>query len=360
MKTKSILALLTVYLTIRLAQNTITCEEALKNFEGYECLDNGVEFGSGAFGKAYKVRDIETKEVCILKVATKLDETDINEIEALMDLKDKGNIIQVRKVKKDWDFNYIILEFGENGDLDKFMRKNKFKTKKDLLQMFKGIVKGVQHIHAKGYVHRDLKTENIVVTKKFIPKIIDFGVVGKIDHFEYIAGTLNYVAPEINFSVNRQVTKAEFDLYSLGVILYELETGKLPFKDTNMAKFNYFKSRGIYPLKAGMNKQVVSIIQKLLRVNPQERINLADLLEMIDGYIKADKWDYLTKSEYVTEDGEFYWYYIPNFSLLYILQFFLFVICLLSAKMIGKKFIAKFGEDKEDKEVQLKDVENGV
>ena len=142
---------------------------------------------------------------------------------------------------------FLVMEFVSGQSLTKFCDTGKLPTKARL-ELFANICQAVQHAHQKGIVHRDLKPANILVTvvdSKSIPKVIDFGVAkatgGKLTNetlatdIGAIVGTLEYMAPEQAGSTTEDIdTRA--DIYSLGVILYELLTGLRPIDGERLRK----------------------------------------------------------------------------------------------------------------------------
>lgn len=142
---------------------------------------------------------------------------------------------------------YLVMEFVPGEQLTNYCDKSRL-SPKDRLELFVPICQAIQHAHQKGIVHRDLKPANILITMvdgKAVPKIIDFGVAkatgGKLTDqslatdFGAVVGTLEYMAPE-QAGRNNEDVDTRADIYSLGVILYELLTGLRPIDGERLRK----------------------------------------------------------------------------------------------------------------------------
>ena len=139
-----------------------------------------------------------------------------------------------------------------------------------MLQMFKAI----NHLHAQGIVHRDIKPENVMVTEKDEIRLIDFGL-SKVQVTEFLndrAGTPYYVAPEV---IERKYGK-QADIWSLGVILYQIVSGLIPFDaDSPDALFKKIKNcewSFVMPQFKDVSPECKDLITKLLMKDPEERI----------------------------------------------------------------------------------------
>lgn len=131
----------------------------------------------------------------------------------------------------------------KNGSLGKTLRKDeKIRGTKRYLILL-GIVIGMKYLHSKGFIHRDMKSDNILIDEKLLQKICDFGCafisdknLSEIQIDEYL-GTLKYIAPEI---LSFEPYSYKVDVYAFSLIMYELLTGKAPFKNIN-TKFKFVK-----------------------------------------------------------------------------------------------------------------------
>lgn len=129
----------------------------------------------------------------------------------------------------------MILELMEGWDFKSFV-KNQKPSLRQQLQLFDQLADALEYIHARGIVHCDLKPENVMITPDFQLKLFDFGIA-RIEGIEIpasreaLVGTLHYMSPEQ--LKNSRITHYQIDIYALGVVMYELLTGQLPFEADN-------------------------------------------------------------------------------------------------------------------------------
>src|SRR5947207_2810207 len=140
---------------------------------------------------------------------------------------------------------YFVMEYIEGAPITQYCDRKRMAIKERLL-LFLAVCRGVQHAHQKGVIHRDLKPSNVLVTEQDgtpVPKVIDFGIAKAIDkwaventlltQFGQMVGTPEYASPEQAEVMTGDVDERS-DLYSLGVLLYELVSGSVPFDAASM------------------------------------------------------------------------------------------------------------------------------
>lgn len=142
---------------------------------------------------------------------------------------DHQNIVKLYEAYEDSSNFYLIMDYLKGGELyDQIVRRSYFSEKEGAIIMYQ-VLCAVNYLHKKGFVHRDLKPENICLDHGSHVKIIDFGTARKLTkgkRLKQTIGTPFYMAPEI-FNVNKYDEKV--DLWSLGIVLYILLTGKAPY-----------------------------------------------------------------------------------------------------------------------------------
>jgi eukaryotic-like serine/threonine-protein kinase len=208
---------------------------------GYEILG---EIGRGGMGVVYRARQIQANRVVALKMilggghAGQADRVRFRtEIEATAQLKSHG-IVQVYEVGEHCGLPYFSMELCEGGSLAK-KTKGRPQPAHDAAVLMEGIARAVECAHDAGIVHRDLKPGNILLDDDGNPKVGDFGLAKRLDtdhdhtNTGAVMGTPNYMAPE-QASGNAKEVGPAADVYALGVILFELLTGKPPFHSESL------------------------------------------------------------------------------------------------------------------------------
>lgn len=198
------------------------------------------EVGRGAFGTVYRARDTTLERVVAIKVPrsgqllTDEDEARfVREARSAAQLHHAG-IVPVFEVGRSESFTFIVSEFVEGVTLSDALTARNFSIRESA-ELVARIARALQHAHERGIVHRDLKPSNIMLTSDGIPRVMDFGLA-KRDTGEItmtldgeVLGTPAYMSPE-QARGQGHLVDGRADVYSLGVILYELLAGELPFR----------------------------------------------------------------------------------------------------------------------------------
>ncbi len=206
------------------------------------------ELGSGAMGTVYRGSYTKTGQVMAIKImALGIGSTNAvaadrfeREITILKQL-NHSNIVRFYGSGKQQGMRYFAMEFIDGESLDRVMSRRGRMTWEEVVELGKQLCSALQHAHEQGIIHRDLKPSNIMVTKDGTLKLTDFGIAKDMDLEGLTAtnctvGTASYMSPEQ--CKGERVLTHKSDLYSLGVMLYELVTGRKPFHaDSAMEMF---------------------------------------------------------------------------------------------------------------------------
>ncbi|KAM7538600.1 hypothetical protein Aperf_G00000059330 [Anoplocephala perfoliata] len=244
--------------------------------------------GSGNFAKVKLAQHITTKKEVAVKVIDKgkLNHASLNklfrEVNVMKQL-NHPNIVKLYEVIESDRHVYLVMEFVANGELFEYLASNGRMREKDARIKFRQIVSAVQYCHQKNIVHRDLKAENLLLDADFNIKLADFGFSNtfrsdkKLDTF---CGSPPYAAPEL--FLGKKYIGPEVDVWSLGVILYTIVAGYLPFDAQNLRDLRERVLRGKYRIPFFMSTDCELLLKKMLVLNPEKRYSLLNVM--------ADKW----------------------------------------------------------------------
>ena len=144
------------------------------------------------------------------------------------------NIVSVYDVSHSDDVEYIVMELIDGITLKQYLQKKSVLEPSEVLDFSIQIAKALEHAHSKGIIHRDIKPQNIMLLKDGMIKVADFGIASLESDIEEnngeTVGSVHYIAPE---QARGQAPDARSDIYSLGIVMYEMLTGKLPYIGTS-------------------------------------------------------------------------------------------------------------------------------
>ncbi len=196
------------------------------------------ELGKGGMGRVYKALDKEINAKIALKLIKPEISTDKktierfrNELKIARDISHK-NVCRMYDLNKEEGSYYITMEYVSGEDLKSFIRRARQLTIGTSITIAKQVCEGLSEAHRLGIVHRDLKSSNIMIDEEGNARIMDFGIARSlgakgITGAGVMIGTPEYMSPE---QVEGKGVDQRSDIYSLGVILYEMVTGKVPFE----------------------------------------------------------------------------------------------------------------------------------
>lgn len=202
------------------------------------------ELGKGGMGRVYKVMDKEVNAKVALKLIKPEIAADENTIERFRNELKTARDVSHKNVCRMYDLNreegsyYITMEYVTGEDLKSFIRRSKQLAIGTAVSIAKQVCEGLAEAHRLGIIHRDLKPSNIMIDRDGNVRIMDFGIARSLREKSItgagvMIGTPEYMSPE---QVEGKEVDQRSDIYSLGVILYELVTGRVPFEgDTGLS-----------------------------------------------------------------------------------------------------------------------------
>jgi tRNA A-37 threonylcarbamoyl transferase component Bud32 len=213
----------------------------------YEILE---ELGRGAMGIVYKGRDPKLNRVTAIKTirftddfdeeqAAKIREQFYREAEVVAKLS-HPNIVTIYDVGEDLDLSYLAMEYLEGESLEGFARKDNLMPIRQGIDVTAQVCDALAYAHNHGIVHRDIKPANIMILKNGLVKVTDFGIARATASSKtrtgVIKGTPYYMSPE---QISGMKVDGRSDIFSLGIVFYQLLTGELPFGGENLAAIMY-------------------------------------------------------------------------------------------------------------------------
>ena len=193
------------------------------------------------------------------------------------------NIVKLFEVIQTEKTLYLIMEYASGGELFDYLATHGRMKEEEARAKFRQIVSAVHYLHQKNIVHRDLKAENLLFDSEMNIKIADFGFSneftsnGKLNTF---CGSPPYAAPEL--FQGKKYDGPKVDIWSLGVILYALISGNLPFDGKNLKELKECILSGKYTIPFDMSSECENLLKKLLVLNPSKRASLQTVMQ--------DKW----------------------------------------------------------------------
>uniref|UniRef100_L7M026 non-specific serine/threonine protein kinase n=1 Tax=Rhipicephalus pulchellus TaxID=72859 RepID=L7M026_RHIPC len=265
-------------------------------FQNYDLVGKEGMLGDGSFSVCRKCINKKTGVARAVKIVSRRIDT-TQEVQLLKMCQGHNNIVQFVESFQDEAHTYIVLELLTGGELLDRIRGRTHFTESEARRIFRRLVSAVHHMHSRGVVHRDLKPENLLFTDNSdnaTIKVVDFGFAGLKPQDNQLMKTpcftLNYAAPEVlqqarpgNNAANGYTESC--DLWSLGVILYTMLSGRAPFqtpsRNANSAALMQRIREGEFsfngPQWEPVSDQAKDVIRRLLTVEIQHRLTMSEL-----------------------------------------------------------------------------------
>lgn len=262
--------------------------EARSKIGRYEILE---EIGRGTMGLVYKALDPKINRLLAIKTIRFSDEFDEDVIKEIKERffreaeiagkLSHPSIVTIYDMGDDGDLTYMAMEFLEGEDLDKFVDKKTLLPFRRILDLAAKVAEALEFAHNSGVIHRDIKPANIMLLKNDEVKVTDFGIAKAISSSRtrtgVILGTPNYMSPE---QIMGQKVDSRSDIFSLGVLCFQLFTGELPFHGENLSSLLYEITQVKHPSLKSFNKKFPKVCEKIidraLAKNPDDRFKTAE------------------------------------------------------------------------------------
>lgn len=276
--------------------------------------------GSGSMGKVKLAKHNYTGDLCAIKVVNRATKNFLHKQQNLPAPKNKEEVLErEKKLQKEISRDkrtireaslgqilfhpnicklyemctlsnhfYMVFEYISGGQLLDYIIQHGSLREINARKIARSIASSLQYLHANNVVHRDLKIENVMITKNGEIKLIDFGLsnlYNKSKRLHTFCGSLYFAAPELLKA--QPYIGPEIDIWSFGVILYVLVCGKVPFDDENSSVLHEKIKRGKVTYPSFLSIEIISLLTKMLVVNPQNRASLREVVNhhwMIHGY----------------------------------------------------------------------------
>ncbi|KAK9294331.1 hypothetical protein QLX08_011010 [Tetragonisca angustula] len=267
----------------RLSSRSRTSEEP--HIGKYKLLKT---IGKGNFAKVKLAKHVPTGKEVAIKI---IDKTQLNpgslqklfrEVR-IMKMLDHPNIVKLFQVIETDKTLYLVMEYASGGEVFDYLVLHGRMKEKEARAKFRQIVSAVQYCHQKKIIHRDLKAENLLLDSEMNIKIADFGFSNEFtpgNKLDTFCGSPPYAAPEL--FQGKKYDGPEVDVWSLGVILYTLVSGSLPFDGSTLRELRERVLRGKYRIPFYMSTDCENLLKKFLVLNPTKRASLETIMK--------DKW----------------------------------------------------------------------
>ena len=251
----------------------------------FECIK---ELGTGSFGRVYLVRHKITKAKYAIKAINKKNKSNIEEkpyfrreIEIMYRIH-HPNVVKLYGHFEDDNYCYFIMEYIPKGNTYYLIPKHgrRKQTNHLIASIIKDVVSAVYYLHRMNppIIHRDIKPENVLMDENDRAILTDFGWSNYLDDSEKrstICGTPIYLAPEM---INSKGHDEKVDIWCIGVLLFELITGRVPFQgnDIDTLKYNIRTMKISWP--SDISSEAKDLISKILKYNPYDRLTAEEIL----------------------------------------------------------------------------------
>lgn len=293
-----------------------TNEKSTRSLSEFEFIhspsDKNSKLGIGSFASVKLAKEKKSGKQHAIKIIAmdpaKITSSDLHNIRTEITVHrslDHPNIIQFHDyIQKDHNV-YLVLEYAESGNLYSYIHKRKSLLPEEIFRFFYQTCLAVQYLHQNDVLHRDLKPENLLLDKHRNLKLCDFGWSARriTEKRLTFCGTYEYMAPEI---VQKKPYDYRVDIWSLGVLLYELIHKEAPYKGRSLSEITKSLSKSHIEFGPSAHPEAKDLILKILRTNPTDRLSIAQILShpWVQSHLSPEEDDSLQVEEFVLSPRE--------------------------------------------------------
>lgn len=248
------------------------------------------KIGEGGRGVVYKAEDLDLKRIVALKFISPHLADNKNDLDSLYQEARSAsklnhpNITTIYEIGHSGKHNFITMEYLDGDTLKEKIKRDSFHLD-EILDIAIATLEGIKKAHDNNIIHRDIKSENVMLTESGTTKVMDFGLARNLERdnitkISVTLGTIAYMSPE---QIEGSKVDQRSDIYSFGVVLYEMLTGRLPFVSEHEAATLYSivneSPPDISEIVPDADPSFIAIIEKTLEKNPEHRYqNVSELL----------------------------------------------------------------------------------
>ncbi|NLO65771.1 MAG: serine/threonine protein kinase, partial [Firmicutes bacterium] len=268
------------------------------------------EVGSGGMARVYRAHDLLLNRMVAVKILREQFADDSQFVERFRREARSAaslshpNIVNIYDVGETDGVHFIVMEYVQGKNLRQLIGERQEFSQEFIVNVGKQIAMGLAHAHEHGIIHRDIKPHNILITAGGVVKVTDFGIAQAISSSDLtqtgtVLGSVHYFSPEQARGVNVQ---ASSDLYSLGIVLYEMITGRVPFTGESAVAIALKQIQDPPPpLKRKLNRDLERLVLQLLAKDIEKRPasagDVVAVFQRIERRLEAEKEKWLEEGD---------------------------------------------------------------